>query len=323
MAHSLKRIVRHRCVNIVHCEQKNTNFGYVSNESTTIETHLLAMETVNSSITILLKEKLKSIEDKTNADVLVYFGPIIDGIEVPFAEIIESLKERGTGHSTLLIMLETNGGSIVAVERFVTIIRHHYSEVKFVVPDCAYSAGTIFCMSGDDIWMDYFSVLGPIDPQVPNKDRRYVPALGYLDKVRELIEKSRQGILTSAELIMLKDMDLAELRRYEQVSELTVTLLEKWLVTYKFKDWNKHKNGDPVTEKEKSDRAKSIAKELGDNKKWKAHGRPIDVKALRELKLKITDLSTQEARTDIREFHKLYRDYTRGQDPSFPKIFTV
>ncbi|MES5169236.1 hypothetical protein ABVC73_12745 [Prevotella melaninogenica] len=22
----------------------------------------------------------------------------------------------------------------------------------------------IFCMSGDEIWMDYFSVLGPIDP---------------------------------------------------------------------------------------------------------------------------------------------------------------
>ena len=46
------------------------------------------------------------------------------------------------------------------------------------------SAGTILCMSGDKIFMDYASILGPIDPQVPTPDTGdYVPALGYLDKV--------------------------------------------------------------------------------------------------------------------------------------------
>ena len=34
-------------------------------------------------------------------------------------------------------------------------------------------------MSGDAIFMDYFSVLGPIDPQLPKGDTM-VPALGYL-----------------------------------------------------------------------------------------------------------------------------------------------
>jgi ClpP class serine protease len=51
----------------------------------------------------------------------------------------------------------------------VTVIRKHYKTVNFVVPDYAMSAGTIFCMSGDKIFMDYASALGPIDPQViPN-----------------------------------------------------------------------------------------------------------------------------------------------------------
>lgn len=36
-----------------------------------------------------------------------------------------------------------------------------------------------------------FSVLGPIDPQVKNKEGNFVPALGYLDKVNELIEKPK------------------------------------------------------------------------------------------------------------------------------------
>ena len=91
-------------------------------------------------------------------------------------------------------------------------------------------------MSGDEIWMDYFSVLGPIDPQVQNKDGRFVPALGYLDKVNELIEKAKNNTLTNAEFLILRDFDLAELRHYEQAKELTITLLKRWLAKYKFKN---------------------------------------------------------------------------------------
>ena len=105
----------------------------------------------------------------------------------------------------LAILLTTIGGSTTAVERYVNIIRKHYSKVIFIVPDYAYSAGTIFCMSGDEIWMDYFSVLGPIDPQVPNKEGKYVPALGYLDKINELIEKCKNGTITNPEFLILKD----------------------------------------------------------------------------------------------------------------------
>ena len=108
----------------------------------------------------------------------------------------------------------------------------YYEEVNFIVPDYAFSAGTIFCMSGDDIYMDYFSVLGPIDPQVQNKEGNWVAALGYLDKVNELIEKAKKNELTQAEFIILKDFDLAELKGYEQAKELTIALLKKWLVLF-------------------------------------------------------------------------------------------
>lgn len=71
----------------------------------------------------------------------------------------------------------------------VNVIRHHYEELYFIVPDSAMSAGTIFCMAGDKIYMDYSSSLGPIDSQVFNGNN-LVPALGYLDKVEELVTKS-------------------------------------------------------------------------------------------------------------------------------------
>jgi ClpP class serine protease len=51
------------------------------------------------------------------------------------------------------------------------------------------SAGTVLVMCGDNIYMDYFSVLGPIDPQVKRRSKGnvYVPALGYLEKYNELV----------------------------------------------------------------------------------------------------------------------------------------
>ena len=267
---------------------------------------------VDKAVTVLLRNSLSDLEKVTNSDVLSYFGPIVDGNENAFLDIIEDLANDADKKDTLSVILTTNGGSAIAVERYVNIIRNFYKKVVFIVPDYAYSAGTIFCMSGDEIWMDFFSVLGPIDPQVPNKEGRMVPAMGYLDKVNELIEKAQKGTLTQAEFLILKDFDLAELRRYEQARELTIDLLKKWLVQYKFKNWTIHNSTKkPVLDKEKEKRAEEIAKELGNNKRWKSHGRPINLKELGTLKLKIDDYSNDKnVRPAIRQYYNLLRDFT-------------
>lgn len=266
---------------------------------------------INEAMKELLDSTLCSIEEKLDCDVLSYYGPILDGNENALLEIIEELGKNCMRKSMLAILLTTTGGSATAVERYVNIIRKHYSKVIFIVPDYAYSAGTIFCMSGDEIWMDYFSVLGPIDPQVPNKEGKYVPALGYLDKINELIEKCRNGTITNPEFLILKDFDLAELRNYEQAKELTISLLKKWLVKYKFKNWNKHTDGTNVTQAEKEARAEEIADALGNNNQWKTHARPINIEELEELKLKIEDYSDREEERElIRKYYNQIRDYT-------------
>lgn len=227
-------------------------------------------------------------------------------------DIIEELANDPDKKDTITVVLTTGGGSAVAVERYVNIIRNYYSKVVFIVPDYAYSAGTIFCMSGDEIWMDFFSVLGPIDPQVLNKEGKWVPAMGYLDKVNSLIDKAKKGDLTQAEFLILKDFDLAELRGYEQARELTIDLLKKWLVQYKFKNWAVHKStGNPVSQKDKENRAEEIAMKLGDNFRWKSHGRPININDLGTLKLKIDDYSNNTTiRPAIRQYYNLLRDFT-------------
>lgn len=268
---------------------------------------------VDKAVALLLKNALDNLEKVTNTDVLSYYGPIVDGNENAFLDIVEDLANDKDKKDELSVVLTTNGGSAIAVERYVNIIRNFYKKVIFIVPDYAYSAGTIFCMSGDEIWMDFFSVLGPIDPQVVNKEGHMVPALGYLDKVNSLIEKAQKGTLTQAEFLILKDFDLAELRGYEQARELTVDLLKKWLVNYKFKNWVKHSSsGKKVTIKDKEERAKDIADKLGDNSLWKSHGRPIDIKELVKLKLEIHDYSNDiHIRPVIRQYYNLLRDFTK------------
>ena len=273
---------------------------------------------VDGTIHKLLNEKLIELEEKFDADFFVYYGPILDGNENSILRIIEDLANDVNKKEKIYVLLTTSGGSAVAVERYVNILRHHYNEVNFIIPDYAYSAGTIFCMSGDNILMDYFSVLGPIDPQVQNKDGKWVAALGYLDKVNELIEKAKIDELTQAEFLILKDIDLAELRGYEQAKNLTIELLKKWLVKYKFKNWNKHSTnpallGQDVTNDEKEERAKQVADKLSDSNLWKSHGRPINIEILESdiLRLKIEDYSGMDCRPLIRGYSDLFFDYVK------------
>lgn len=278
---------------------------------------------INDTLRHLLKEKLITLEEKFNGDFIAYYGPIIDGNENNILRIIEELADDDHKRDKLFVILTTNGGSAIAVERYVNIIRHHYNEVNFIIPDYAFSAGTIFCMSGDNIYMDYYSVLGPIDPQVQNKEGKWVAALGYLDKVNDLIDKAKNNDLSQAEFLILKDIDLAELRGYEQAKELTIDLLKQWLVKYKFKNWNNHNTnpdliGSEVTLEQKEIRAHDIADRLSNNKLWKSHSRPINVETLeRELRLKIENYSNNVTEKKlIRDYYDLLDDYIRNNSLS-------
>lgn len=258
----------------------------------------------------LIAKKLQDLESYLNADVIVYCGEIFDSAEDQMKKVVEELQSEAEPKTTCYIILTTPGGSLNPVNRMVTIFRHFYSEVNFVVPNFAYSAGTIFCMSGDNIYMNYYSALGPVDPQVQNRDGKLVAALGYLDKINDLLDKAQNNIISQAEFLILKDFDLAELRAYEQAKELAVDLIQKWLVKYKFKDWAAHSDGTAVTLEEKKQRANEIANRLSDNNIWKSHGRAINMEELREMNLKIIDYGEdRELSCKIDGYYSIMKDY--------------
>lgn len=271
-----------------------------------------------------LQDSASALEDVFDADVLTYCGPITEPADKLIRRAIEYRRGfKGTPkHKRLIVVLTTNGGYIETAERIANTFRRHYRWVGFVVPDIAMSAGTVLVMSGDEIWMDYFSRLGPIDPQVERRDGRrgFIPAVGYLIQYDRLIKKSQNGTLTSGEAaILIQNFDLGELFNYEQAKELSIQLLKDWLVKYKFRNWTTtQRRGAKVTPAMKRERAELIAEQLSDVGLWNSHARGISMDVLKQrLKLKIENLDREPKTNEaLTHYHELLADYMNTIDSS-------
>ena len=267
--------------------------------------------TSNTTVEQHLAQLAKDLEQHVNADVLAWNGHILYGCD---DAIHDAMEERADKRPALLFMLNTWGGYIGVVERIVHTIRKHYNEVNFIIPNMAISAGTVLVMSGDAIYMDYYSILGPIDPQVERPGtEKLVPAMGYLTQYERLLKRSEEGILTTAELaFMIEKFDPAELYYFEQARNLSITLLRSWLAAYKFKNWQKtERRGLPVTDEMREKRAQEVAESLNDPEKWHTHGRGIPMDVLRrDLRLKIEDFGDDpQLSQKVKAYYTLLVDY--------------
>lgn len=268
--------------------------------------------TANELIEQQLDARAKELERTLRSDILGLGGEIVGGVDGFIRNVIEQ-KRAKSNREKLTVILTTSGGYIEVVQRIVETLRHHYKIVDFIVPDYALSAGTVLVMSGDAIYMDYYSRLGPIDPQIQSTSERSVSALGYIKQWERLLKKAEDGKITLAEVqLMIEGFDQAELYYYEQARALSVSLLEEWLAKYKFKNWIVTQTRRlPVTEEMRKQRAKEIAEELNNTDKWHMHSRGISLTELQnELKLLIDDFGkSPKLSSQIKRYHGLLDDY--------------
>ncbi len=273
----------------------------------------------NDYVELVLKDGNKKLSDHFKAHVLVIKAPIHLGLDGIIRDVVEDICNGSKLKSDrLVVFIETGGGYIEVVERIYAVFRQHFKKVDFVVPNYAYSAGTVLVLSGDDIYMDYYSVLGPIDPQIENNDGKSVPGLGYLAKFDELARKVNAdptGDATRAELAYLvKKFDPATLFLLEQAKNHSSSLLIEWLSKHKFKDWTKTEGtGKKVTDTMRKERAKNVADILGNAERWHSHGRGIGLKELTsdEIKLKIVDFGLDaDLNVKVRSYYDLFIDFS-------------
>lgn len=264
----------------------------------------------NAAVENLLADRQRAIGDSFNGRAIAIYGPMDIGLDSKVRTVIED-QQAANPAEHLVVLLDTDGGFIDVVNRMVDTIRRHHKVVTFVIPNAAYSAGTVLAMSGDAIYMDYYSRLGPIDPQVEGENGQMIPALGYLKQYEGLLERARSpdGLSVAEIQLFVNGFDQAELYMYDQARELSVTLLTDWLCKYKFKDWNETQDRKlPVTPDMRQERAEDVAKQLNDTDRWHSHSNGISAEVLRdELKLRIDDFGPHKQA--IQDYHVLLTDY--------------
>jgi endogenous inhibitor of DNA gyrase (YacG/DUF329 family) len=261
------------------------------------------------------KRQLKKISAlRGGRDVLVYAAdmdkpntpPALLAIAysdlVPFYDQLSNLNG-----SQLDLILETGGGSGEVAEDIVRSLHDKYEEVAVIVPGWAKSAGTIIAMAGDEILMESGSALGPIDAQISWQGKVFSAdaLIEGMEKIKREVERS--GTLNRAYIPMLQALSPGELQSAENALNFAQKLVADWLARYKFKSWDAHlTTGKRVTPVEKENRAKEIAGELCNHKRWLTHGRSIKITDLEAMRLKVTDYSKQsELAEAIRRYHTL------------------
>jgi hypothetical protein len=250
---------------------------------------------------------LKVIQHLRERPCLAYVGNVVradngeSGVDptddLPFAEMI---KKVPSDIKKVDIFLATRGGSGQQISRFVNCLRSRFEEVNFIIPSFCMSAGTLFALSGDSIWMTERACLGPIDPQVPTKDGRYVPAQALLLLVSELQKQGEDqlkkgGSVPWTAVRIIDTIDKKELGDALTATQYSTTMATQFLINYKFKNWTLREGSkQPVTPQYKEQRATEIAEDLASHEKWKSHGHSISREILwKEIKLKIEHPETE------------------------------
>jgi hypothetical protein len=231
---------------------------------------------------------------------LMYVGNVTKGTEeaavnarddLPFMEMVQSVPSNVR---KVDVLLATTGGSGAQVARFVNFLRARFDEVDFLLPSFCMSAGTLFALSGDRIWMTPQACLGPIDPQVPTQSGRFVPAQALLLLVAQLQKDGQQAMAAGQNvpwtaIRIIDTMDKKDLADAMTASAYSETMAAQFLVDYKFKAWSvRRSSGQAVTPEYRIARSKEIASALASHDRWKSHGHAISREVLwDEIKLEI------------------------------------
>lgn len=269
---------------------------------------LLKFKAVNIDLAKEVRKSINEIQSIRKRPLICYMANVVNSNiraqisvdnndELPFFELISTIPMEV---KEIDILIVTPGGSGQQVAKFVDRLRPRFDKVTFIIPNIAMSAGTIFAMSGDEIIMDSRAYIGPIDPQIPNKDGHFVPAQAILTLIDE-IQTRGEALLANGQnplwtdLQILRQIEGKEIGNAMNASKYSVELVENFLYKYKFKTWTNHSDGRPILDEERKQKANEIAMLLCDHGLWKTHSRGINREIAYDVcKLKITHPETIE-----------------------------
>ena len=103
------------------------------------------------------------------------------------------------------LIMHTPGGIALAATQIAMALRAHPAKKSVIVPHYAMSGGTMIALAADEILMDPHAVIGPIDPQLANKDGQFAAA-----SIIRAVEKKPVEKVADATLMLADDAKKAQ-----------------------------------------------------------------------------------------------------------------
>jgi len=229
-----------------------------------------------------------SIEKITNRTLIIYEANLWrpgqglgeEDIQ-PFGDLLFRLPEK----ENVDLLIHSPGGDIDATEKIIIMCRDIAKEFRVIVPEYAKSAATLIALASDEIIMGLPSELGPIDAQIqapgPGGATFQTSAQSFIDEFDRIKkEVDRTGNLSPAYFPLFEGLNMGFIRMCRNLMGRSRKFAEKWLSNYMLKD--------------KPEKAKELAKELCNVKKWLSHGIVIDADEAIRLGIKVKKLKQDD-----------------------------
>lgn len=86
-------------------------------------------------------------------------------------------------NETLNIVINARGGSISSSDAIINILLLHEGEVNIYIPYFSYSAGSMIALCADNLYLNPYSLMSPVDPQI-DYEKNQQPVKSYLKYAR-------------------------------------------------------------------------------------------------------------------------------------------
>ena len=151
---------------------------------------------------------------------LTLFGiPFYRYIDIEDSEQVLRAIRMTSPDMPITLILHTPGGLVLAAAQIALALKGHPAKKTVIVPHYAMSGGTLIALAADEIQMDRYAVLGPIDPQLSDQRMGAIPAVSIVKAVKQKgIEKADDETLIKA--------DVAE-KAIKQLEEFVIELTEE------------------------------------------------------------------------------------------------
>jgi len=96
-------------------------------------------------------------------NVLFFIQNTKEGIEPADVARVETTITQATTNNKLFIVLHTVGGDVYSAVSIMKILQKRFTEIHVLIPEYAYSSGTVMSCAANKIYMSVKASLGPLD----------------------------------------------------------------------------------------------------------------------------------------------------------------